>query len=60
MKGWRTLLLNAGIVIGTGTLTWAAGVNWSDYVSPSTAVILTAAVNMGLRLVTNTPVGKSN
>jgi len=59
MKGWRTLLLNGAIVIGTGALTWAAGVNWSEYVSPATAVIVTAAVNMGLRLVTNTPVGKA-
>lgn len=58
MKGWRTLVLNGAIVIGTAGLTWAASVNWSEYISPSTAVIVTAALNMGLRLITNTPVGK--
>lgn len=60
MKGWRTLILNGAIVIGTAGLTWAASVNWSEYISPSTAVIVTAALNMGLRFVTNTPVGKAN
>jgi len=60
MKGWRTLILNGAIVIGTAALTWAASVNWSEYISPSTAVIVTAALNMGLRLVTNTPVGNAD
>ena len=60
VKGWRTLIINGAIVIGSAGLSWAASINWSDYVSPSTAVIVTAALNMGLRLITNTPVGKAD
>jgi hypothetical protein len=34
-------------------------VDWSQHVSPATAVIIVAAANMGLRLITTTPVGKA-
>lgn len=57
MKGYRTLLLNGAIVVGTAALTWVAGVNWTDYVSPSVAMIIVGAANIGLRLITTTPVG---
>lgn len=59
MTGWRTLALNGGIAVGVALLTWAAGVNWTDYVSPSAAVVITAGLNFGMRLITKTPVGKS-
>lgn len=57
MKGLRTLLINGATVVGTAALTWAVGVDWTQYVSPTTAVIIVAAVNMGLRVITTTPVG---
>jgi hypothetical protein len=59
MKGLRTLALNGATVVGAAALTWAVGVDWTQYVSPTAAVIIVAAANMGLRLVTTTPVGKS-
>lgn len=59
MKGWRTLALNGAIAVGTAGLSWAAGVDWTSYVSPTGAVVLTSLLNMGLRAVTSTPVGKS-
>lgn len=58
MKGFRTLGWNAAVVVASALLTWAAGVNWADHVSPTAAVIVVAVVNMGLRLLTSTPVGK--
>jgi hypothetical protein len=60
MKGYRTLALNGAIVIGTAALTWLAGVNWTDYVSPSVALVITGGANLVLRLVTTTPVGSKD
>lgn len=60
MKGWKTLAFNGAVIIGGAALQWVAGVNWAEYVGPTTAVLLTAAANMGLRMVTNTPVGKAD
>ena len=59
MKGLRTLLMNAAVVVATALLTWIVGVNWTEYVSPSAAVIIVAVANMLLRVVTTTPVGKA-
>lgn len=57
MKGYKTLAVNAATVAGVALLTWAGGVNWAEYVSPNAAMIILAGVNIGLRLVTTTPVG---
>ena len=59
MKGLRTLLINGATVVGTAAVTWVAGVDWTQYVSPTSAVIIVAAANMALRLITSTPVGKA-
>jgi hypothetical protein len=57
MKGFRTLLINGAVVVGTAALTWAVGINWSEYVSPTVAMLILAGANVGLRLVTDTAVG---
>lgn len=59
MKGYRTLAINAGLVAGTALLGWAAGVDWSQYVSPTAAMVIAGLVNIGLRFVTTGPVGRS-
>jgi len=59
MKGWRTLLINAalgGLAVG---LSYAAGINWVDFVDPHWAVLIVTVVNIGLRFITSTPVGKN-
>ena len=58
MNGWKTLALNGAGVIGLAALNFAAGVDWTQYVSPNTAMLIVFGVNMGLRLVTTGPVGK--
>jgi len=60
MKGLRTLLINGIVVVATALLTWIVGVNWTDYVSPSAAVIIVAVGNMLLRVITTTPIGKAD
>lgn len=59
MKGLRTLLVNGATVVGAAALTWAVGVDWTQYVSPTAAIIIVAGANMGLRVITTTPVGKA-
>jgi len=57
MKGFRTLAINAALVGLIAVLHFAAGVDWTVYVSPDVSVVLVAAVNMLLRTVTDTPIG---
>lgn len=58
MKGYRTLAFNGVVVAVTALLTWASGIDWTQHVSPTTAMIVVGAVNIGLRILTTTPVGK--
>lgn len=56
MKGYRTLALN-GLVVALGALLpWAAGVDWTQFVDPKTALLIVGAANIGMRLITSTPV----
>ena len=59
MVGYRTLLVNFVGIVLPAVLSWMAGVDWSSIVSPSTAAIIVSLVNIGMRFVTTTPVGKS-
>lgn len=58
MKGWRTILINGGIVAATAALNYLAGVNWVAEVGDTFAVIIVSAINIGLRLITTGPVGQ--
>jgi hypothetical protein len=58
LKGWRTLGFNLLIILLPITVTYLAGVNWSDYLSPTWALIITGAANLGLRVVTTGPIGE--
>lgn len=57
MKGWRTIIVNCAVAV-VGVL---ASVSWPDVVGVEYAGIAATAVsivNMGLRLVTTTPIGQ--
>lgn len=56
MKGYKTLFWNAFLVIVGALLPWLAGVDWTQYVSPTMAAIVVAVVNLALRFVTTTPI----
>lgn len=58
MKGWRTIAVNVGLAAATGGLQAAANINWIDVVGPTWAMGIIAAVNIGLRAITTSPVGK--
>jgi hypothetical protein len=57
MVGWRTLAWNVGFVGGGAALSYLSGVDWTQYVSPTVALFITAGVNTVLRVLTKTPVG---
>lgn len=59
MTGYKTLIWNAVLVMLGAVLPYLAAVEWTQYVSPSVAVIVVAVVNVALRLVTTTPIGRS-
>lgn len=54
-KNWRTLGLNAAVVLILAGATWAAGIDWTQYVSPTLAMIILAVANFLLRFFTNGP-----
>ena len=57
MTGFRTLAFN-GLIIALGALLpWALSIDWTQYVSPQVALIIVGAANIGLRMITRTPVG---
>jgi hypothetical protein len=57
MKGFRTIAFNAGgIALGSG-LSYLAGVDWTQFVSPNLAIGIVFAINLGLRFITTGPVG---
>ncbi|MBY6243995.1 hypothetical protein [Methylosinus sp. Sm6] len=58
LKGYRTLLINGALVVLPALLSWIVGVNWADFVSPQAAVAIVSAANIGLRIITSTPIGK--
>jgi hypothetical protein len=57
MKGWRTVIFGALIVVGPPLLTYVAGVDWKSLgVSPAVAAAIGAAI-IALRAMTTTPIG---
>ncbi|MDP1702569.1 MAG: hypothetical protein Q8L53_16650 [Aestuariivirga sp.] len=60
MTGFKTLLWNAALVVAGALVPWLAQVDWTQYVSPTVAVIIVAVVNVVLRIFTTTPVLNKN
>jgi len=58
MKGFRTILFNLLGVVAVPGLTYLVGLDWTQYVSPTIALIIVGGINIGLRYVTNSPVFK--
>lgn len=58
MKGWKTILFNALSAGVLAILQYAADVDWTQYVSPTNAVIIITFINGVLRTRTTTPIFK--
>ena len=60
MTGFKTLIWNAMLVVAGALLPYLSGVDWTQYVSPTYAVIIVAVVNVALRIFTTTPIMKKS
>ena len=59
MKGWKTVIFGLGMAIVPVGLTYLAGIDWTQYVSPTWAPVVAGAITILLRAMTTTPIGKS-
>lgn len=53
MKGFRTFAVGLGIAIGPVALDYLAKVDWTQYVSPNVALIISGVTMIALRAVTS-------
>ncbi len=58
MKGYRTLAVGLVMAVAVPGLTYLAGVDWTQYVSPNQALVISGGLMIVLRLVTNTAIGR--
>lgn len=59
MKGYRTVLVNLGIAVGTAASSALLNFDWVHQVGPTAAMVIVSLINIGLRAVTNTGIGKA-
>lgn len=59
MKGWRTIAYGLALVVVPPAITYLAGVDWSQYVPPNVAVVISGVITIALRMVTTTTIGKA-
>jgi hypothetical protein len=53
--GFRTFAVGLATVIVPAALTYAAGFDWTQVVSPTVALMISGALQLGLRAITSTP-----
>jgi hypothetical protein len=58
MKGWRTLVTNAIFIGLTSILTFLLDVDWTQYVDPTVAILIIGLINLFLRTISNTAIGR--
>lgn len=58
IKGWRTVAVSVGLVAGTAALEELAKIDWVNMVGPIGAMAIVAGINIGLRAITTSPIGK--
>jgi hypothetical protein len=59
LKGFRTILLNAGIVAGTAGLNYLGNYDWTAHVGAVGALGIVSGLNILMRFLTTTAVGKA-
>jgi len=53
MKGFRTFAIGMGIAIGPPALEYLAKLDWTQYVSPNTALMISGLLMVAMRAVTS-------
>lgn len=60
MKGFRTLAAGFAMAVLPVAVTYLAGVDWTQYVGPNVALVISGVVTIALRFVTSTAVGSKS
>ena len=58
MKGYRTILVGLLLTIAPAALGYLAGVDWNAILGATGAFVVSGVIQIAMRLVTTTPVGK--
>lgn len=58
MKGFRTVAIGFLIAVGPAAITYLLGLDWTNLIGPNAALFVVGLLQIGMRLVTTTPVGK--
>lgn len=55
LKGYKTILVGLLLAVGTPALDYLAGINWTDQVGSTGAVIISGVLMVAMRFLTSTP-----
>lgn len=58
MKGFRTVLTGLGIAVAPVALEYVAKIDWTQYVSPNVALVISGLTMVALRAVTTSALFK--
>lgn len=57
MQGWRTVIVGLVTAVAVPGLSYLAGVDWTQYVSPNVALALSGSLTILMRWITTSPIG---
>ena len=60
LKGMRTIGVGILVAVVPAAVTYLIGVDWTQYVGPNAALIISGALTIAMRVVTTTPIFKKN
>src|SRR5262245_44760441 len=58
LKGWKTILAGLAVAVLPEAMTYLSGVDWTKYVAPNTALMISGALMIGMRVITTTSIFK--
>ncbi len=58
MKGFRTVLTGLGIAVAPVALEYVAKIDWTQYVSPNVALVISGLTMVALRAITTSALFK--
>jgi hypothetical protein len=56
LTGFRTVAWGLLVAIAVPGLTYLGGIDWTQFVNPNIALVISGAVTIGLRVVTTTSI----
>lgn len=57
LKGWKTVVFGLAVAVVPAGLTYLADLDWTHFVNPNIAALITGLITIALRAVTDTSIG---